>query len=63
MPVPKKKYSKSKMGMRRSHDALHPVKLGRCAQCGSPRQPHRVCRECGFYNGRKILSVVKEEEA
>jgi large subunit ribosomal protein L32 len=63
MAVPKKKTSKSRTRMRRSHDAVPAANLGSCAQCGAAKQSHRVCPECGFYRGRRILQVVEEEEA
>jgi len=42
MAVPKKKMSKSKTHMRRSHDALVAHNRGSCPQCGEPKLPHRV---------------------
>lgn len=62
MAVPKKKMSKSKTHMRRSHDALVAPNMGSCPQCGEPRLPHRVCGSCGHYNGRQIFQVASEEE-
>jgi large subunit ribosomal protein L32 len=63
MAVPKKKTSKSKTGMRRSHQALRRVLPGTCEQCGSAKESHRACPECGFYRGRQIFVVAEEEEA
>jgi large subunit ribosomal protein L32 len=31
-----------------------------CPNCGKPRIPHRVCKYCGFYNGRAV--AVKKEK-
>jgi large subunit ribosomal protein L32 len=59
---PKKKLSKSRSRMRRSHDALVAPGLSRCETCGAARQPHRACPECGHYRGRQIFAVEKEEE-
>ncbi len=63
MAVPKKKTSKSKTRMRRAHRALQAVAHGTCEQCGAARQSHRACSECGYYRGRQIFQVEKEEEA
>ena len=63
MAVPKKKTSKSKTHMRRSHDALRSAMPGTCEQCGSQRESHRACPECGFYRGRQIVVVSEEKEA
>ena len=54
MAVPKKKTSKSKRNMRRSHDALTPLNIVSCPQCKNPRLPHSVCESCGFYNGSYV---------
>lgn len=55
MAVPKKKTSKSRRDMRRSHDALTAPGMSVCPQCDEPKQPHRACGSCGFYKGRDVL--------
>ncbi len=60
MAVPKKKKSKSKRDMRRSHDHIRMPNLSTCPQCHEPKLPHRVCPECGTYRGR---TVVETEES
>jgi large subunit ribosomal protein L32 len=55
MAVPKKKISKSRRDMRRSHLALTPVATVVCPHCGEPKLPHHMCSNCGMYNNRKIL--------
>ncbi|MBW1680429.1 MAG: 50S ribosomal protein L32 [Deltaproteobacteria bacterium] len=55
MAVPKKRKSKSKRNMRRSHDHVKMPSLSVCPQCHEPVLPHRVCQECGTYRGRTIL--------
>jgi large subunit ribosomal protein L32 len=60
MPTPKKKTSKSKRDMRRSHDSIKMPNLATCPQCHEPVLPHHVCLECGIYDGKKIL--IKEEK-
>jgi large subunit ribosomal protein L32 len=62
MAVPKKKTSKSRQRMRRSHDALSAPNLSACPQCGEPKLPHRVCPSCGQYRGRQVLAVQAEDE-
>ncbi|MDR1208405.1 MAG: 50S ribosomal protein L32 [Holosporales bacterium] len=61
MAVPKKKTSKSRRDMRRSHDALTRVTSVGCANCGAPRLPHHVCPSCGWYKNQQI--VVKKEKS
>ena len=55
MAVPKKKVSKSRRDMRRSHLALKTVNVVVCSNCGESRLPHNMCSTCGMYNGRQIL--------
>lgn len=57
MAVPKKKTSKSKRDMRRSHDNLNAPGISLCSQCKEPKQPHRVCPSCGTYKGKEILGT------
>ncbi len=56
MAVPKKKLSKSRRGMRRSHDAIAAVNTITCSYCGQPNIPHNVCRFCGKY-AKKIVKT------
>lgn len=55
MAVPKKKTSKSRRNMRRSHDALTIVNTVECGNCGSHKLPHHVCPSCGHYKGRQVF--------
>ena len=55
MAVPKKKTSKSRMNMRRAHDALTPANSSSCPKCKAPKLPHRVCPSCGTYKGKEVL--------
>ncbi|CAM2060683.1 50S ribosomal protein L32 [Desulfovibrionales bacterium] len=58
MALPKKRTSKSRKGMRRSHDHLAVPTVIFC-KCGEPSLSHRVCPSCGTYKGRQYL---KREE-
>ncbi|NLK63252.1 MAG: 50S ribosomal protein L32 [Fusobacteria bacterium] len=55
MAVPKKKTSKAKKNMRRSHHAISAVNVVACPECGETKMPHRACLACGVYNGRQVL--------
>lgn len=57
MAVPKKRSSKSKRDMRRAHDALATPGISICPQCKEPKQPHRVCANCGTYKGKEIIKI------
>jgi large subunit ribosomal protein L32 len=60
MAVPKSKITRSKRGMRRSHDSLLITNESECSNCGELKRPHHVCSECGYYNSKEILSMVEE---
>jgi large subunit ribosomal protein L32 len=55
MATPKKKMSKSKRNMRRSHDALSASSYTECPKCGELVRPHHVCESCGYYNKKDVL--------
>ena len=52
MATPKKKVSKSRRDMRRSHDALTSNAYQECPNCGELKRPHNVCPKCGQYDGK-----------
>lgn len=56
MAVPKAKTSKSKKNMRRAHDAVSAPGISICRQCQEPKQPHRVCANCGTYKGKEVIN-------
>jgi large subunit ribosomal protein L32 len=62
MAVPKKKTSKSRRDMRRSHHALPSISLSECSNCGSAKLPHHLCKSCGFYKGRQVLKSKIESD-
>jgi len=58
MAVPKRKTSKTRRDKRRSsHWKLEVPGIVACPNCGAYHLPHRVCKACGYYNGRKVLDV------
>jgi large subunit ribosomal protein L32 len=60
MAVPKRKVSKSRRDMRRSHHRLRTVNLGECSNCGELKLSHHVCQACGYYNGREVIPQVSD---
>ncbi len=57
MAVPKKKTSKSRRNMRRSHHALSAPTLVECSNCGELKRPHHVCSACGHYRDREVVEA------
>ncbi|MEO1041675.1 MAG: 50S ribosomal protein L32 [Pseudomonadota bacterium] len=55
MAVPKSKITKSRRGMRRSHDALERASYIEDQQTGNLRRNHHIDLKAGTYNGRQVL--------
>ena len=55
MAVPKRKTSKSKRNMRRSHDYITNTNIVEDKESGEPRLQHTIDKSTGMYKGRKIL--------
>jgi large subunit ribosomal protein L32 len=62
MAVPKQKQSHSRTNKRRSQHKVSAPTYNSCPQCHSPRVPHRVCPECGYYGGRQVVADTPREE-
>lgn len=58
MGLPTKRHTSSKRKRRRSHLAIDSLNLVKCSHCGSFIISHRVCPECGFYKGSKVIDVL-----
>ncbi len=56
MAVPKRKVSKAKRNSRRANWKLTAPNLVDCPKCGELMMPHRVCKACGTYNGKEVIS-------
>ena len=55
MAVPKRKTSKSKRDMRRSHDSIVLQNIINDKDSGEPRNSHRLDISTGMYNGRQVI--------
>jgi len=42
---------------RRTHYKMATPTRAICPQCREAKQPHQVCRHCGFYKGREVMEV------
>jgi large subunit ribosomal protein L32 len=58
--LPKRRTSKARKNKRRSHHALTRPGLILCNHCNQAALPHRICGNCGWYAGRRV--VVTEEK-
>lgn len=57
MASPKSKISRSRRGMRRSHNALSKQTVHVCKNCGAVMKPHHACLSCGHYNGKEVITA------
>lgn len=63
MPVPKKKRSKTKKRIKRACFKVATPHLVPCGHCASPILMHNACPDCGYYNGKQVLSIkVKDKQ-
>lgn len=66
MAHPKRRTSKHKKRVRRSHLALVVPPPNHCPRCGAATLPHRVCEGCGHYGfergGQEGQQVLDREE-
>jgi large subunit ribosomal protein L32 len=65
MAVPKRKKSKSRVGMRKSANmkyAKQPVSYSEDQTTGELKRPHHVSRD-GYYNGRNVFEKSADSQA
>ena len=55
MAVPKRKTSKSKRDMRRSHDSIKSLNIIEDKDSGEARLSHKIDMSTGMYNGRQVF--------
>ena len=60
MAVQKSKVTKSRRGMRRSHDALKGATLSIEPTTGETHRRHHVSAD-GYYRGRKVVASANDE--
>jgi len=61
VPLPKRRHSTRRGGKRKAAIKIKIPRLMKCANCGNPKLPHRVCPTCGFYAG--LLLIKKKVKA
>ena len=60
MAVQKSKTSKQRTNTRFANFKATAPTLVECPQCHELTTPHRVCKKCGYYDGKQV--VVKKEK-
>lgn len=63
MAVPKRKTSKARRDSRRSsHWKLSMPGIVACPQCHQLKLAHRVCKKCGYYDGKQVIDMDAKEK-
>lgn len=44
------------------HDKISASSISFCEKCHEPKEPHKVCYNCGIYNGEQVLDLSKKEK-
>ena len=61
MIAPKNRISKQRKHKRRSRTwKLDMPGIVKCSHCGEAVLSHRVCKACGYYNGKQVIKVDAE---
>lgn len=61
MAVPQRRTSKTRKRKRRTHFKITAPGMMVCPNCGEMKLAHRVCKSCGYYNGRVVVEKKDEE--
>ena len=63
MAVPKKKVSRRRGRNRRAGSfKLSLPGIVECPQCHQAKLAHRVCKNCGYYDGKQVVQVAEDAE-
>ena len=63
MAVPKGKVSKARRNSRRANWKLELPGIVECPQCHQKKLAHRVCKNCGYYNGVQVVNKDEKKDA
>ena len=61
MAVPKAKTSKQRKHTRSANWKLSSPNLSACPQCHELKANHRVCPNCGYYDGELVVETSKKD--
>lgn len=61
MANPTHRHSKARRDKRRANWKGAMPNLVTCPECKEIKESHRVCLNCGSYNGRKVLEIIEKE--
>ncbi len=56
---PKKRHSRQRQGKRRAHISYSVPQAINCPNCQALTVPHIVCKSCGYYDGKQVITINK----
>ena len=62
MAVPKHKQSKSRTNKRFANYKASAPTLVECPHCHELTEAHRVCKNCGYYDGKEVVTEKEEKK-
>ncbi len=57
MPVPKRKRSRTRRDSRFANKGMVAHQFAQCTQCEAIVLGHQACKDCGFYDGKKVITT------
>ena len=60
MAQPKRRWSKARTHSKRSTWKKEQPTYASCPHCHEPVLPHRVCKNCGYYDGKEVKTINPE---
>lgn len=60
---PKNKSSKGRRDKRRANWKMSAPTLVKCSKCGELMMPHRVCKNCGSYNKKRLSRRINKDRS
>ena len=62
MALPKGKVSKARGRSRRANWKLEAPAIVERSQCHKMKLAHRVCKNCGYYDGKQVIVMDEEKK-
>lgn len=62
MAVPKSRTSKARKHSRAANWKISTPAIVECPHCHEPKLAHRVCKKCGYYDGKVVLALDKNDK-